>query len=193
MDEFVGLLENELADLSGPEMTYSEVVLEILTHEPEGSEDRVCNYYLVNHANRSIGWFEEFPAEDIASLVSGVPSLSYLRTFTDVFRDTTILTKWLSSDHFVEKQYWIHVERYPHFFKGASDKSIYEELLGMTIYAGIGAYFFLLSWQHCNEYVVDSSTSRDSTSASHYTVEELQQLCAFAKQLRCTSIIIRET
>ena len=84
-------------------------------------------------------------------------------------------------DHYFEKQYWSHVERFPHFQE--FDDDAFDELTGMTLYSAIGM-FDTTFWTILNNPFADSSTSRDSTSASHYSADELQQLCTFTKNLR---------
>lgn len=41
-------------------------------------------------------------------------------------------------DHYFEKQYWSHVERFPHFQEFDDDS--FDELTGMTLYSAIGMF-----------------------------------------------------
>ena len=87
VERCIEVLGVKLNDFSGDSLCYTEAVLEL----PSDLRDdtNVCWYYLVNVLDRSIGWAEEYDAEEIGSKIYGVPSSDYLCEFSFPFPRST--------------------------------------------------------------------------------------------------------
>jgi hypothetical protein len=175
-------LEAKLKSLGATPLSFTEAVLELPVVK-ESDSDLECWYYMVNPSIRTVGWLETYDGNDIGQHIKGVPSSEYLCKPLFSYCYATLLLSLFSA--FLRKAVLDSCGKIPTLpnvrnfgiRRNFSNNSIRRDRLEArkdyrnTADTWLGA---------------DTTTSRDSTSASLFSVEDLKQLCSFTKNLRCS-------
>jgi hypothetical protein len=125
-------------------------------------EGQACEYYLIDHAIRSIFWIDDGTTEELQ-----LPPISS----EDHFRKTLKLGPLWSLSGIgilLEEQYWAHVEFFPNHIK--LSPSVENEVRSMLTHSAVGESGPTSTMNALRSHSPDNFTSDQSTAA--YTIEQ---------------------
>lgn len=148
----------------------------------EGKTDKyTCEYYIANHATRSVFWLDTVDADSFSVWweVKGVTSSTHIGK---IFSLAQCLTLRISIEHAVASLYWYHCHLYPHSYN-LSVEAV-DELRDILLHC-IGGRFLILSHHGaCRQLAFFTDTITSSTSTVPYNISDLKDMMLLLNNIR---------